>query len=101
MTAGFAGYLARRFALLVFTLILVPSLSFVFFQLLEQDIPDLGTILRDLVDYLGATFLHADVGAGAFRSETFNRTRGAFDVIADGFLVDVALLGGALVAGVV
>ena len=41
------------------------------------------------------------MGAGAFRSETFNRTRGAFDVIADGFLVDVALLGGALVAGVV
>jgi ABC-type dipeptide/oligopeptide/nickel transport system permease component len=100
VTAGFAGYLARRFALLVFTLILVPSLSFVFFQLLEQDIPDPGTILRELVDYLGATFLHADVGAGAFRSDTFIRTRGAFDVIADGFLVDVALLGGALVAGV-
>jgi ABC-type dipeptide/oligopeptide/nickel transport system permease component len=100
VTAGFVGYLARRFALLVFTLILVPSLSFVCFQLLEQDIPDPGTILRELVDYLGATFLHADMGAGAFRSDTFIRTRGAFDVIADGFLVDVALLGGALVAGV-
>jgi peptide/nickel transport system permease protein len=100
VTAGFAGYLARRFALLVFTLILVPSLSFVFFQLLEQDIPDPGTILRELVDYLGATFLQADMGAGTFRNETFIRTRGAFEVIADGFLVDVALLGGALVAGV-
>ncbi len=100
MTAGFAGYLARRFALLVFTLILVPSLSFVCFQLLEQDVPDLATILRELVDYLGATFLHADMGAGSFRSDTFIRTRGAFEVVADGFLIDVALLGGALVAGV-
>ena len=100
MTAGYASYLARRFALLVFTLVLVPSLSFVFFQLLEQDIPGPAQIVRELVDYLGATFLHADMGAGSFRSATFIRTRGAFEVIADGFLVDVALLGGALLSGV-
>jgi len=31
VSAGFAGYLARRFALLLFTLVLVPSLSFCFF----------------------------------------------------------------------
>ena len=100
MTAGFAGYLARRFALLVATLVLVPSLSFVFFQLLEQDIQGPGAILRELVAYLGATFLHADTGTGTFQADTFIRTRSAFEVIADGFLVDVALLGGALVIGV-
>ena len=100
MTAGYAGYLARRFALLLFTLVLVPSLSFVFFQLLEQDVPGPAQILRELADYLGATFLHADMGAGSFRNQTFIRTRGAFEVIRDGFLVDVALLAGALLAGV-
>ena len=100
MTVGFAGYLARRFALLVFTLVLVPSLSFVFFKLLEPDVPGPAQILRELVDYLGATFLRADMGAGSFRNETFIRTRGALEVISDGFLVDVALLGGALVSGV-
>ena len=100
MTAGFAGYLARRFALLVFTLILVPSLSFVFFQLLDQDIPGPAQMLRELVDYLGATFLHADLGAGTFQNQTSIRTRGAFAVISDGFLVDVALLTGALLSGV-
>jgi peptide/nickel transport system permease protein len=100
VTAGFAGYLARRFALLVFTLVLVPSLSFVFFQLLEQDVPGPAQILRELVDYLGATFLRADMGTGSFRNQTFIRTRSAFEVISDGFLVDVVLLGGALVSGV-
>src|SRR5215207_1351728 len=57
-------------------------------------------MLRELVDYLGATFLHADMGAGTFRNQTFIRTRSAFAVISDGFLVDVALLAGALLAGV-
>ena len=57
-------------------------------------------MLGELVDYLGATFLHADLGSGNFQNQTFIRTRGAFSVISDGFLVDVALLGGALVAGV-
>ena len=54
VTAGFAGYLARRFALLLFTLVLVPSLSFCFFQLLEQDIPGPAEMLDELVEYLGA-----------------------------------------------
>ena len=100
VTAGFAGYLARRFALLLFTLVLVPSLSFCFFQLLEQDIPGPRRCCSELVDYLGATFLHADLGSGNFQNQTFIRTRSAFSVISDGFVVDVALLGGALVAGV-
>ncbi|MET0816750.1 MAG: ABC transporter permease [Solirubrobacteraceae bacterium] len=100
MSAGFAGYLARRFALLLFTLVLVPSLSFCFFQLLEQDVPGPSEMLRELFDYLAATFLHADLGSGNFQNQTFIRTRSAFSVISDGFLVDVALLGGALVSGV-
>ena len=68
MSAGFAGYLARRFALLLFTLVLVPSLSFCFFQLLEQDVPGPAEMLRELFDYLGATFLHADLGSGNFQN---------------------------------
>ena len=79
---------------------LVPSLSFCFFQLLEQDVPGPAEMLRELFDYLGATFLHADLGSGNFQNQTFIRTRSAFSVISDGFIVDIALLGGALVAGV-
>jgi peptide/nickel transport system permease protein len=95
------AYLGRRLLLLALTMVLVPSVSFVLFTLIQGDHTAPLDVLRELVTYLGATFLHADVGSEAFQSDTFIRTRGAFEVVADGFLVDVYLLSGALLSGVV
>jgi peptide/nickel transport system permease protein len=94
------GYLARRLVLLALTMVFVPSLSFVMFTLIQGDHTAPLDVLRELGRYLGATFLQADFGAESFRSDTFIRTRGAFEVVSDGFLVDVYLLTGALVLGV-
>jgi ABC-type dipeptide/oligopeptide/nickel transport system permease component len=95
------GYLARRFALLVLTLVLVPSLSFVMFTLIQGDTTRPVDVLLELLTYLSATFLRADLGGERFASDTFIRTRSAFEVVKDGVLVDVYLLGGALVLAVV
>jgi peptide/nickel transport system permease protein len=94
------GYLARRFALLALTLVLVPSLSFVMFTLIQGDATAPQDVLGELGTYLATTFLHADFGSGAYRYDTFIRTRSAFEVVQDGFLTDCYLLGGSLVLGV-
>jgi peptide/nickel transport system permease protein len=94
------GYLARRFALLALTMVLVPSLSFVMFTLIQGDATGPLDVLAELATYLSATFLQSDFGGEAFQAETYIRTRGAFEVVQDGFLVDCYLLGGALVLGV-
>lgn len=101
MTGSYPAFLARRLALLMLTLVLVPSLSFLMFTLIQGDHTAPLDLLRQLVTYLGATFLHADVGAEGFQGGTFIRTRSAFDVIADGFLVDVYLLSGAILLAIV
>jgi peptide/nickel transport system permease protein len=90
------AYLARRAALLALTLVLVPSLSFVMFTLIAGEHTAPLDLLGELGTYLAATFLQADAGTGAFRSDTFIRTRGAFEVVMDGFLVDLYLLLGAV-----
>jgi peptide/nickel transport system permease protein len=95
------GYLARRFALLALTLVLVPSLSFVMFTLIQGEHTAPLDVLGELGTYLSATFLRADLGGDSFRSDTFIRTRGAFEIVKDGFLVDVYLLTGALLSAVV
>jgi peptide/nickel transport system permease protein len=95
------AYLARRAALLALTMVLVPSLSFVMFTLIQGDHTAPLDVLRELGTYLSATFLHADLGSEDFRNDTFIRTRSAFEVVADGFLVDVYMLTGALVLAVV
>jgi peptide/nickel transport system permease protein len=95
------GYLARRFALLALTLVLVPSLSFVMFTLIQGDQTAPQDVLAELATYLSTTFLQADLGSQSFRYDTYIRTRDAFDVVQDGFLVDCYLLGGALVLAVV
>ena len=100
MSGSYPSYIARRFALLLLTMVLVPSLSFVMFTLIQGDHTAPLDVLGELVSYLAATFLHADVGGAAFQSETFIRTRGAFEVVADGFLVDVYLLTGAILVAV-
>jgi peptide/nickel transport system permease protein len=95
------GYLGRRLLLLLLTMVLVPSLSFVLFTLIQGDHTAPLDVLRQLATYLSATFLQADFGSASFQSDTFIRTRSAFDVIADGFLVDVYLLSGAILVAVV
>jgi peptide/nickel transport system permease protein len=94
------GYLARRFALLALTLVLVPSLSFLMFTLIQGETTAPLDVLRELATYLSATFLQADLGGEHFQSDTFIRTRSAFEVVKDGVLVDVYLLAGALILAV-
>jgi hypothetical protein len=94
------GYLARRFALLVVTLVLVPSLSFLMFTLIQGDSSGPLDVLDRLAAYLSATFLRGDFGSEHFQYDTFIRTQSALDVVKDGFLVDCYLLGGALVLAV-
>ena len=71
------------------------------FTLIQGDHTAPVDLLRQLVTYLGATFLHTDVGAENFQGGTFIRTRSAFDVVADGFLLDVYLLSGAILLAIV
>lgn len=98
--ASFSAFVARRFALLLLTLVLVPSLSFVMFTVIQGDQTGPLDLLGELGEYLAAVFLQGAIGSDNFRSGTFIRTRSALDVVMDGFLVDVYLLGAALVLGV-
>ncbi len=100
MSGSLPAYLARRAALLALTMVLVPSLSFVMFTLIQGDHTAPLDVLGELGTYLSATFLRADFGSDDFRSDTFIRTRSAFEVISDGFLVDVYILTGALVLAI-
>jgi hypothetical protein len=95
--ASFPSFIARRFALLLFTLLLVPSLSFVMFTLIQGDHTAPLDVLDELGDYLAAVVLQGDLGSGNFRGQTFARTRTALDIVMDGFLVDCYLLGAAIV----
>jgi peptide/nickel transport system permease protein len=97
---SFPAFVARRLALLVLTLVLVPSLSFVMFTLIQGDRTAPLDVLADLGDHLAAIFLRGELGSANFRSETFVRTRSALDVVMEGFLVDCYLLGAALVLSV-
>jgi peptide/nickel transport system permease protein len=92
---------ARRLALLVLTLVLVPSLSFVAFTLIQGDHTGPLDVLGELVSYLAAVFLQGDLGSANFQGQTFARTRSALDVVMQGFPVDCYLLGGAIAFGVV
>ena len=94
------SYLTRRFVLLALTLVLVPSLSFVMFTLLEGDADGIGDVLSELWQYLQATFLRTDLGGDSFQGATFRRAQGALEIIGDGFAVDAYLLGGGLLLGV-
>jgi peptide/nickel transport system permease protein len=98
--ASFPAFIARRLALLAFTLVLVPSLSFVMFTLIQGDHTAPLELLEELGSYLAAVFLQGELGSGSFRSETFIRTRSALDVVMEGFLVDCYLLVLAIVLAV-
>ncbi len=100
VTGSFPSFIARRFALLLLTMVLVPSLSFVMFTVIQGDHTGPVDVLEELGRYLAATIFRSDLGAGNFQGQTFIRTRGAFAVVSDGFLVDVYLLCGALVLAV-
>jgi peptide/nickel transport system permease protein len=97
VTGSLPAFLARRFALLALTMVLVPSLSFVMFTLIQGESSGPLDVLDRLAAYLSATFLRGDFGSDHFQYDTFVRTRGALEVVRDGFLVDCYLLGGALV----
>ena len=60
--ASLPSFIARRFALLLFTLLLVPSLSFVMFTLIQGDHTAPLEVLDELGDYLAAVFLQGDLG---------------------------------------
>jgi peptide/nickel transport system permease protein len=98
--ASFPSFIARRFALLLLTMVLVPSLSFVMFTLIQGEQTAPLDLLGALGSYLSATFLHADLGSEHFHYDTFIRTRSAFEIVGSGFAADVYLLGGALLFGV-
>jgi ABC-type dipeptide/oligopeptide/nickel transport system permease component len=102
VTAGlsFPAFIARRFALLALTLVLVPSLSFVMFTLIQGEHTAPLDVLGELASYLAAVFLQGEIGSEAFRGETFIRTRGALDVVMEGFLVDLYLVVAAIVLAV-
>jgi peptide/nickel transport system permease protein len=95
------AFLARRVALLALTMVLVPSLSFLMFTLIQGAQNGPLDLLRQLVDYLAAVFLQGDLGDEHFRSGTFVRTRGALDVVRQGFLIDCVLVIGAIAFAVV
>ncbi len=100
VSGSYPTFILRRIALVALTLIVVPSLSFVMFTLIQGDHTGPVDVARQLVSYLGATFLQTDLGGTTFQGGTFIRTRTAWDVVADGFLVDVYLLSGAIVVAV-
>jgi ABC-type dipeptide/oligopeptide/nickel transport system permease component len=100
VTGSLPLYLGRRALLLAVTLVLVPSLSFVMFTLIQGDHTAPFDVLGELAAYLSATFLQTDLGGGHFGGETYVRTRTAFEVVKDGFLTDLYLLTGALVTAV-
>ena len=96
MSGSLPAFLARRLALLALTLVLVPSLSFVMFTLIQGDHTAPLDVLRELGSYLSAIVLQGDVGEGTFRNQTFIRTQGALDVVMEGFVVDLYLLVGGI-----
>ena len=98
--ASFPAFIARRLALLALTLVLVPSLSFVMFTLIQGEHTAPLDVLEELGSYLAAVFLQGDIGSGAFRNETFIRTRDALDIVMEGFLVDLYLVCGAILLAV-
>jgi peptide/nickel transport system permease protein len=100
VTPPLATYLARRFGLLLLTVLIVPSLSFMMFTLIQGDVGGPLGLLRELGAYLAATFVHVDFGGEVFRGATFTRTRGALDVVTEGMVPDIQLVLGALAIGV-
>jgi peptide/nickel transport system permease protein len=100
VTGSLPAFLVRRLALLALTMVLVPSLSFVMFTLIQGDNTAPLDVLEQLAAYVSATFLQGSFGGEHFNSATFVRTRGAIEVVKDGFLIDCYLLGGALLLAV-
>jgi len=99
-SSSLAGYLGRRLGLLALTVLVVPSLSFLMFTLVQGDAGGPLGLLRELGAYLTATFVHLDFGEEVFRGETFARTRGALDIVTEGLAPDIQLVFGALLCGV-
>ena len=96
MNGSLPAFLARRVALLAMTMVLVPSLSFLMFTLIQGAQTGPIDLLDQLGDYLAAVFIQGDLGEDNFRGETFIRTRGALEVVRQGFLIDCVVIVGAI-----
>jgi peptide/nickel transport system permease protein len=84
-------FVLRRLGAAAVLLVLVPSLSFVYFTVTYAG----GPILPQLGDYLSATFLHFDLGQSArIGSPEVD------DLLKRGVAVDLALLAGGFVLGI-
>jgi peptide/nickel transport system permease protein len=99
VSSSLAVYLARRLVLMVLTVLVVASLSFLMFTASQGGFGP-AELVRALGDYLVATFVQWDLGDEHFRSETFIRTRDALRVVREGMWPDVQLVFGGLLAGV-
>jgi hypothetical protein len=95
------AYLLRRLGLLLLTVLIVPSLSFIMFTLIQGDVDGPVALARELAAYLAATFIQADLAADVFRGATFARTQGALEIVRQGLAPDVQLMFGGLLFGVV
>ena len=85
------GMVMRRLLGAVALIVLVPSLTYVYFASLYSETP----VLSGLLDYLEATFVHFDLGrAEAFGNPDIGR------LLSEGVAVDVALMGGGLAIGI-
>ena len=100
MPPSLLAYLLRRLGLLLLTVVIVPSLSFIMFTLIQGDVDGPVALARELGAYLAATFIQADLGADVFRGATFARTQGALDIVRQGLAPDVQLMFGGLLFGV-
>src|SRR5918998_6103800 len=84
-------FVLRRIGAAAVLLVVVPSLSFVFFTVSYTG----GPVLPQLGDYLSATFLHLDLGqSGRIGSPEVG------ELLKEGIAVDVALLAGGFGLGI-
>jgi len=91
---SFGAYVARRVAAVAVVVLVTPSLTFVLFGSLREGV-SVTDKASQLPGYLSDTFLHLDFGY----APKFHKPRG--QVLLDTMPVDIALLIGSLVCGVV
>jgi peptide/nickel transport system permease protein len=91
---SFAAYVARRVVAVAVVVVVTPALTYVLFGSLREGVSVTDKVAQ-LPGYLSDTFLHLDFGY----APRFHKPRG--QVLLDTMPVDIALLVGSLVCGVV
>ena len=77
VSGSLPAFLARRLALLLLTLVLVPSLSFLMFTLIQGEHTSPLDLRGELASYLAAVFLQGDVGGERRSAPTRSSARAA------------------------